>query len=68
MRWVVAVVSASLGVATLTRAFFLNARMIRRDLNNRFDALRDRLEQSANSVVDDLLKTHRVADPDSRRD
>jgi hypothetical protein len=42
--------------------------MIRRDLNNRFDALRDRLEQSANSVVDDLLKTHRVADPDSRRD
>jgi len=65
---VIVVVSVILGLATLARAFFLNARMIRRDLNNRFDALRVRLEQSANSVVDDLLNTHRVADPDSRRD
>ena len=65
---VIVVVSVILGLATLARAFFLNARMIRRDLNNRFDALRVRLEQSANSVVDDLLNTHRVADPDSGRD
>jgi hypothetical protein len=67
MRWVLAV-SVAAGLATLARAFFLNARMIRRDLNRRFDALGDRLEQSAMSLVDGLLKTNRVADPDSRRD
>ena len=67
MRWVVAICVAA-GLGTLARAFFLNARMIRRDLNSRFDAIRVRLEQSATSLVDDLLNTNRVADPDSRRD
>jgi hypothetical protein len=67
MRWILASVVA-LGIATLARAFLIQARAIRRDLNGRFDALRDRLEQSANSVVDNLLNTHRVADPDSGRD
>jgi len=67
MRWLV-VLSVVAGVGTLARAFFLNARMIRRDLNHRFDALRVRLEQSATSLVDHLLNTTRVVDPDSRRD
>jgi len=67
MRWILAV-TAITGVLVLARAFLVNARTLRRDVNTRFDAVRERLEQSANSVVDDLLKTHRVADPDSRRD
>ena len=68
MRWIVAV-SAAAGLGTLARAFVLNARMIRRDLNSRFDAVRVRLEQSATSLVDHLLNTtDRVGDPDSRRD
>ena len=67
MRWILEIVSL-LGVAALARAFLINARRLRRDVNTRFDALRGRLEHSANSVVDDLLNTHRVADPDSRRD
>jgi hypothetical protein len=67
MRWLV-VLSVVAGVGTLARAFFLNARMIRHDLNHRFDALRVRLEQSATSLVDHLLNTTRVVDPDSRRD
>jgi hypothetical protein len=56
------------GVATLSRVFLMHARAIRRDMNARFEALQDRLEQSANSVVDNLLDRHRVADPDSRGD
>jgi hypothetical protein len=67
MRWMVAS-GVVLGVVTLARAFLIQARAIRRDMNRRFDALRDRLEQSANSIVDNLLNTHRVADPDSGRD
>jgi hypothetical protein len=67
MRWILEIV-AMIGVAALARAFLINARRLRRDVNTRFDALRDRLEHSANSVVDDLLNTHHVADPDSRSD
>jgi len=67
MRWIAAVPVAA-GLATLARAFFLNARRIRHDLNSRFDAIRVRLEQSATTLVDDLLNTYRVGDPDSRRD
>jgi hypothetical protein len=67
MRWILASV-VGLGIVTLARAFLIQARAIRRDMNRRFDALRDRLEQSANSVVDNLLSTHRVVDPDSGRD
>jgi len=67
MRWIIGIGSI-FGVAALARAFVINARALRRDVNTRFDALRDRLELSANSVVDDLLNTHHVADPDSRGD
>jgi hypothetical protein len=67
MRWILEIVSL-LGVAALATAFLINARRLRRDVNTRFDALRDRLELSANSVIDDLLNTHHVADPDSRGD
>jgi len=66
MRW--SVVAASIFVVTLARVFLVHARAIRRDMNTRFDALQNRLEHSANSVVDNLLNTHRVADPDSRGD
>jgi hypothetical protein len=67
MRWILASVVV-VGIVTLARAFLIQARAIRHDMNRRFDALRDRLEQSANSIVDNLLNTHRVADPDSGRD
>ena len=72
MRWIIGIGSifffSIFSVAALARAFVINARALRRDVNTRFDALRDRLELSANSVVDDLLNTHHVADPDSRGD
>jgi hypothetical protein len=67
MRWILEI-TAILGVMMLARVFLTHARAIRRDMNGRFDALRDQLERSANSVVDNLLNTHRVADPDSRGD
>ena len=55
-------------VVTLARVFLIHARAIARDMNGRFDALRGRLEESANSIVDNLFDTHRFADPDSRGD
>ncbi len=67
MRWIIAV-SAVLGVATLARAFVMNARLIRRDMNKRFDALRERLESSANSVLDELLKPNGPRHTDSAGD
>ena len=57
-----------LGVVALSRAFLMNARMIQRDINRRFDALRDRLESSANSVVDELFKPNGVGHTDSAGD
>jgi cell division protein FtsX len=69
MAWAwVLVVTVTVGIVLLARALVMNARALRRDVNKRFDALRERLERSANSVVDDLLNTHRVADSDSGRD
>jgi hypothetical protein len=67
MRWMLAS-TVVLGIVALARAFLIQARAIRHDMNRRFDALRDRLEQSANAVVDDLLNTQHVADSDSGRD
>jgi hypothetical protein len=55
MSWLIAV-SVVLFVIVLTRAFILNARAIKRDMNKRFDELRARLERDANSVVDEFLK------------
>ncbi len=55
MRWIIAV-SVILGVVALSRAFLMSARMIQSDMNRRFDALRDRLEASATSLVDELFK------------
>ena len=57
-----------LGVAALARVFLMHARALARDMNGRFDALRGRLEESANSIVDNLFETQRFADPDSRGD
>jgi hypothetical protein len=46
-------------VIALTRSFILNALALRRDLNRRFDDLRARLEDEANSTVDHLLNSGR---------
>jgi hypothetical protein len=67
MRWIIAL-SVPLGLAALARAFVMNARLIRRDVNKRFDAIRDRLESSANSVVDELFKRNGVGHTDSAGD
>jgi hypothetical protein len=67
MRWILGA-TAVLGVGGLARVFLMQARAIRRDMNRRFEGVRRHLEASANSLVDNLLDTHRVADPDSRGD
>ena len=54
MPVIVAILLAILIIA-LTRSFILNALALRRDLNKRFDDLRARLEDEANSTVDHLL-------------
>jgi hypothetical protein len=67
MRWMLAA-GTVLGVGMLARAFLIQARIILRDVNRRFDALQGRLEHSANSVVDHLFNSQPVADSDSRGD
>ena len=37
-------------------AFVRNARALRRDLNDRFDAVQARLEKQANAIADELLR------------
>jgi hypothetical protein len=46
-------------IIALTRSFIINAMTLRRDLNKRFDDLRARLEDEANSTVDHLLNDGR---------
>jgi hypothetical protein len=53
-------VSLALAIVALARAFLINARAIRRDVNERFDDLQTRLEAAGNSVVDRLLDQHRT--------
>jgi hypothetical protein len=43
-------------VILLTRSLVLNALRLKRDVDKRFDDLRDRLERQANSTVEPLLK------------
>ena len=47
-------------VIVMAWSFVRNARALRRDLNERFDALGDRLADEAESTIDPLLKR----DPD----
>ena len=55
MAWLLAIASIAF-VTLLTRTLVLNALRLKRDVDKRFDDLRDRLERQANSTVDPLLK------------
>jgi hypothetical protein len=57
MPWIVPALLMLLVIA-LTRASVINALEIKRDMNKRFNELRTRLEQDANSVLDDFLANH----------
>ena len=57
VAWIAAVV---LGVIGLAIAFVINAKTLRRDLNRRRDAFRARLENEANTMLDDLLNARQV--------
>jgi ABC-type transport system involved in cytochrome bd biosynthesis fused ATPase/permease subunit len=48
-----------IAVIALTVVFIRNARVIRRDVRQKTDALQARLEEAANAVVDDLFKANR---------
>lgn len=50
------IILAPVLVVLLARAFFLNARALKRDIDRRFDAVRIQLEAAANSTLDPLLK------------
>jgi hypothetical protein len=54
IAWIIAVV---VGVIGLGIAFVINARNLKRDLNQRRDAARERLESEANVMVDHLLRS-----------
>ena len=54
MPWVIALLVVLL-IATLGGLFVFSAQVIRRDLRDRFDRFRVRLENDANAVVDHLL-------------
>lgn len=53
----VVVIVASLLVMVMVWAFVRNAIRLKRDIDRRFDLLRDRLEGEANAALDPLLKT-----------
>ena len=58
MTWLVALCFCLALLALITGVFVAsvrNARALRRDLDDRFDALQARLERQANRIADDLL-------------
>ena len=57
IAWIATVV---LGVIGLAIAFVINAKTLRRDLNRQRDAFRTRLENEANTMLDDLLNARQV--------
>jgi hypothetical protein len=54
----VIVILAPLLIILLARSFVLNAVALRRDMNKRFDDVRVRLENAANSTVQHLLNAN----------
>ena len=54
--WIIAVL---VGVIGLTIAFIINARTLRRDVNQRRDTFRAHLENEANAMIDNLLDIDR---------
>lgn len=57
IAWIATVVFGVIGLAI---AFVINAKTLRRDLNRRRDAFRARLENEANTMLDDLLNARQV--------
>jgi hypothetical protein len=57
IAWIATVV---LGVIGLAIAFGINAKTLWRDLNRQRDAFRARLENDANTILDDLLSGRQV--------
>ncbi len=55
VRWIIAG-AVLMVVLALVRACILNARAIKRDMDQRFAALQARLEKDANSLADELLE------------
>ena len=57
MPWIIAVliIFALIG---LTWLFVINAQMLKRDVSQRRDGFRSRLENDANAIVDELLKAN----------
>jgi CHASE1-domain containing sensor protein len=57
MPWTVAwIIAVIVGLIGLTIGLVANAMALRRDLNQRRDVFRARLEDTANALVEDLLK------------
>jgi hypothetical protein len=57
MPWLIAVLIV-LALIGLTWLFVINAQMLKRDVSQRRDAFRARLESDANAIVDELLKAN----------
>ncbi len=49
-----------LGVLVLAGAFAMNARRLRRDMNEKLETFRARLEDDATSIVEEILDRHQV--------
>jgi hypothetical protein len=60
MPWIIAG-SVVLLLTALTVLFTASARLIRRDMNDRFHQVRIQLETAANAVVKDLIDEHKQA-------
>ncbi|AMY08707.1 hypothetical protein LuPra_01911 [Luteitalea pratensis] len=59
MPWLVPLCLCLAVLALVTGVFVAsvrNARALRRDLNDRFDAVQARLEKQANAIADELLR------------
>jgi hypothetical protein len=58
MPWLVALLVVVL-IAALAGLFIVHARLIRRDIEERFGQFQARLGEEANAVVGDLLSEHK---------
>jgi hypothetical protein len=54
MRWIFAAV-VTVVILALVRTFIGNARALKQDMDQRFEALQARLEKDANSLADELF-------------
>ena len=56
VRWIFAAVGTVV-ILALVRTFIGNARALKQDMDQRFEALQARLEKDANSLADELFTT-----------